>query len=196
MGSIWLSKKSLLYFGGAAIILLGGLIVVLSPYHYINFAVGQNDQRTFEIYNQANYYPQLEISVSLKPGNQTLILIDLSIQNNLTSLITPVNFTLDEETQKVGPDNTIIYEDSIIIDLVAGNYTITIDRVEGTSLIDIGFNQISDSRLFIVIGGSMNIFGIIMIIAGYCVPGSLLPSDSDTIISWGYDDEKTQDSVQ
>jgi hypothetical protein len=196
MGSVWLSKKSILYFGGAAIILLGGLIVVMAPYHYIDFSVMQNDQRTFEIYDQANYYPQLEISVSLKPGNQSLILIDLSIENNITLDTIPVNLTLTEENQKAGPGNTIIYEYSTIIDLPIGNYTITIDRVVGASLIDLGLNQLSDSRLFIIIGGSMNIIGLIMIIGGYCVPGTLLPSDSDTIISWGYEDKETQDSKQ
>ncbi|MDH4214097.1 MAG: hypothetical protein OEV85_09270 [Candidatus Thorarchaeota archaeon] len=196
MGSIWFSKKSFLYFGGAAIILIGGLIVVMAPYHYINFSVTQADQRTFEMYNQVNYYPQLEISVSLRPGNQTDIFIDLSIMDNSTLETTPVNLTLTEENQKIGPDNIILYEHSLVIDLSAGNYTVTVDRVLGATLIDLGLNQISDSRLFIIIGGSLNIIGIIMIIGGYCVPGTFLPSDSDTIISWGYEEEEPQDTTQ
>jgi hypothetical protein len=196
MGSIWLSKKSFLYFGGAAIILLGGLIVVLAPYHYVNFSVTQNERRTFEIYDQANYYPQLEISVSLRVGNQSTIFIDLSIVNNVTLATIPVNLTLTEENQKTGPGNIILYEDSVIIDIAAGNYTIYVDRILGASTMDMGFNQVSDSRLFIIIGGSMNVFGIIMISGGYCIPGSLLPTDSETIISWGYEDDETQDSKQ
>jgi len=196
MGSIWLSKKSFLYFGGAAIILLGGLIVITSPYHYINFAVIQNDQRTFEIYNQAYYYPQLEISVSLRPGNQTAVFIDLSFENNSSLEVLPVNLTLTQEHQLIGPDNIVIYEYSTTIDIAAGNYTVTIDRIVGASQFDLGLNQASDSRLFIVIGGSLNILGLIMGIGGYCVPGTFLPSDSDTIISWGYEEEETQDTIQ
>jgi hypothetical protein len=196
MGSIWLSKKSFLYFGGAAILLLGGLIVVLAPYHYVNFSVTQDEYRTFEIYDQANYYPQLEISVSLRAGNQSTIFIDLSIVNNVTLVTIPVNLTLTEENQKTGPGNIILYEDSVTIDIAAGNYTIYVDRILGVSTMDLGFNQVSDSRLFIIVGGSMNIFGIILISGGYCIPGSFLPTDSETIISWGYEDDETQDSKQ
>jgi hypothetical protein len=196
MGSIWMSKKSLLYFGGAAIILLGGLIVVLAPYHYVNFSITQNEQRTFEIYDQSNYYPQLEVSVSLRAGNESTILVDLSIVNNVTLVTTPVNLTLTQENQKMGPGNIILYEDTVTIDIASGNYTIFVDRILGASLIDLGFNQVSDSRLFIVIGGSMNIAGIIMVIGGYCIPGTLLPTDSETIVSWGYEDEESQDTEQ
>ena len=194
MGSIWLSKKSFLYFGGAAIIIIGGLIVITSPYHYINFAVVQNNQRTFEIYDEAYYYPQLEISVSLRPGNQSIIFIDLSFENNITHGIIAVNMTLTEENQIIGPENSIFYDYETIIDIPTGNYTLTIDRAVGVSQFDLGLNQVSDSRLFIIIGGSMNIIGLVMGIGGYCVPGTFLPSDSDTIVSWGYDEEKTQDT--
>jgi len=194
MGSIWLSKKSFLYFGGAAIIILGGLIVITSPYHYINFAVVQNNQRTFEIYDQAFYYPQLEISVSMRPGNQSIIFIDLSFENNVTHEIVTVNMTLTEEHQIIGPENSVFYEYDTIIDIPTGNYTLTVDRVVGTTQIDLGLNQVSDSRLFIMIGGSMNIIGLVMGIGGYCVPGTFFPSDSDTIVSWGYEEEETQDT--
>ncbi len=196
MGSIWLSKKSFLYFGGAAIILLGGLIVITSPYHYVNFAVVQNNQRIFEIYDEAYFYPQLEISVSLRPGNQSIIFIDMSFENNVTLEIMTLNLTLTEENQFTGPDNIIRYEYSTIIDIAAGNYTLTIDRILGATQFDLGLNQVSDSRLFIIIGGSMNIIGLVMGIGGYCVPGTFLPSDSDTIISWGYDEEEPQDTSQ
>lgn len=191
MGSIWLSKKSFLYFGGALVILLGGLIVVMSPYHYINFSVMQSDQRTLEIYDEANYYPQLEISVSLRPTNQTIVFIDLSITNNMTLDTISVNMTLTQENQVTGPEGAIFYEDSVLVNIAPGNYTIILDRVLGVTLLNLGFNQVSDSRLFIVIGGSLNILGIIMVIGGYCLPGTLLPSDSDTIVSWGYEEEET-----
>ncbi|MFW9959874.1 MAG: hypothetical protein ACFFDV_02590 [Candidatus Thorarchaeota archaeon] len=196
MGSIWLSKKSFLYFGGAAIIILGGLIVITSPYHYINFAVVQNNQRTFEIYDQAFYYPQLEISVSLRPGNQSIIFIDMSFENNVTHEIVTVNMTLTQENQIIGPENSIFYEYDTVADIATGNYTLTIDRVVGATQFDLGLNQVSDSRLFIIIGGSMNILGLVMGIGGYCVPGTFFPSDSDTIVSWGYEEEETQDTGQ
>ncbi|MCK4567621.1 MAG: hypothetical protein KAU48_09960, partial [Candidatus Thorarchaeota archaeon] len=60
MGSIWFSKKSFLYFGGVAIILLGGMIVVMSPYHYINYNIGAIEHRTWEVYDESGYYPQVE----------------------------------------------------------------------------------------------------------------------------------------
>ncbi|MBN2228545.1 MAG: hypothetical protein JW779_03055 [Candidatus Thorarchaeota archaeon] len=191
MGSIWFSKKAFLYFGGAAVILLGGLIVVLAPYHYINFSVIESDQRTFEIFDESGYYPQLEVSVSLRPLNQTTVYIDLSIFNNVTMSTTPVNLTLTEVNQLQSTEN-VIYEYTELIDLAVGNYTIHIDSVEGSTIIDLGLNQVSDSRLYIVSGGLMNIGGILMGIGGYFVPGTFLPSDSDTIIDWGYEEEKEE----
>jgi hypothetical protein len=194
MRSSLFSKKAFLYFGGAAVILIGGLIVVAAPYHYINFSVTENDQRTFEIYDLDHYYPQLEISVSLRPGNQSIIYIDLSFKENVTLETTAVNLTLTEENMKVGPENAIFYEYSRIIDIESGNYTVTVDRVLGVSLMDLGLKQMSDSRLFIVTGGSMNIIGIAMILGGYLLPGTILPSDSDIVVSWGYDEEESQDT--
>ena len=81
-----------------------------------------------------------------------------------------------------------------IIDISNGNYTATIDRVDGSTLVDLGLKQVSDSRIFIVIGGSMNILGLIMGAAGYFVRGAFLPSDSDTIVEWGYDREEEDDT--
>ncbi|RDE16042.1 MAG: hypothetical protein C4K48_02805 [Candidatus Thorarchaeota archaeon] len=196
MGSIWFSKKTFLYFGGALVIILGGLIVVLAPYHYVNFSVIQNDQRTFEVYGEANYYPQFEVSVSLRPSNQTTIYLDMSIVNNMTLEVILVNMTLTEENQIIGPGQAIFYEESLLIDIATGNYTLTVDRVAGATRFDLGLNQASNSRLFIVVGGMLNILGIIMVIGGYCLPGTLFPSDSDTIISWGYEEEKTGEPQQ
>jgi len=191
MGSIWFSKKSFFYFGGLAVILLGGLVVIASPYHYINYSVGENQSRPWMIYDAPGYYPQLEISVSLRPSNNTYIHLDLVIFENETSETKFVNMTLGPENQVIGPEVTI-YEYSEVIALMPGNYTVYFQNSDGVGGIDLGLNQISDSRIWIVSGGMMNILGIIMGIAGYLVPGSFLPSDSDTIVEWGYDQEETE----
>ncbi len=190
MGSIWFSKKAFLYFGGVAIILLGGMIVVMSPYHYINYNIGAIEHRTWEVYDESGYYPQVEISVSLRPSNTSYVYLDLVFKNNCTNVTTFLNLTLGPEHQLQGPDS-IIYEYSEIIDLPIGNYTVFFDRIDGAGNIDFGLNQISDSRIWIVTGGSMNILGIFMGIAGYFVPGTFLPSDTDTIIEWGYDEKES-----
>jgi len=191
MGSIWFSKKSFFYFGGLAVILIGGMIVIASPYHYINYSVSENQARPWTMYDAPGYYPQLEISISVRPANATIVQLDLVILENSTSGNRFVNMTLGPENQVVGPD-FILYEYDEIIDLPAGNYTVYFDNVEGIGGIDLGLNQISDSRTWIVSGGILNILGIIMGIAGYLVPGSFLPSDSDTIIEWGYDQEESE----
>ncbi len=191
MGSIWFSKKAFLYFGGAAIIIIGGMIVVASPYHYINYSVGVNENRVWNQYDLSGYYPQLEVSISLRPTNTTTVILDLVIKNNDTLENTFVNMTLGPEYQLQGPD-TVIYEYSEIIDLNPGNYTVYLENVDGTGNVDLGLNQISDSRFWIVSGGMMNIIGVFMGIGGYLVPGSFLPSDSDTIVEWGYDEEEPE----
>ena len=190
MGSVWFSKKAFLYFGGVAVILIGGMIVAMSPYHYFNYALSENQQRPWLQKSDAGYYPELEVSVSLRPSNVTEVFLDLVFSNNDTLELTFVNMTLGPEHQLEGPD-VIIYEYSEVIDLPFGNYTVYFDHVEGAGLIDLGLQQISESRTWIVIGGSMNILGIIMGILGYLVPGTFLPTDSDTIVEWGYDEEKT-----
>lgn len=192
MGSIWLSKKAFLYFGGAFIILLGGAIVLMAPYHYVNLAVTQNAQRTFSVWDSQGYYPQLEVSVSVRPGNTTPIYIDIVFVENSTLDTYTVNFTLTAEHIVETPDSTF-YEASMIIDIDPGNYTLTMDRVYGTSLVDLGIEQMSDSKIYVGIGGSMNIIGLIMAIGGYFVAGTFLPTDSDTIVEWGYDEEKDED---
>ena len=193
MGSIWLSKKAFLYFGGAAIIILGGAIVLMAPYHYVNLAVVENDQRTFSIWDEQGFYPQLEVSVSVRPGNSTIINLDIVFVENSTLDTFVVNFTLTNDDLIETPDSSF-YESVQIIDISNGNYTATIDRVDGTSLVDLGLKQVSDSRIFIVIGGSMNILVLIMGVAGYFVRGAFLPTDSDTIVEWGYDREEEEDT--
>ncbi|MGY5879673.1 MAG: hypothetical protein RTV31_05455 [Candidatus Thorarchaeota archaeon] len=191
MGSVWLSKKAFLYFGGLAVILIGGFVVIASPYHYINYSVSENVQRPWTIYEEAGYYPQVEVSVSLRPGNESYVYLDLAILDNSTLDITWVNMTVGPEHLVVGPE-VIIYEYSEIIDLPVGNYTVYFENIDGAGSIDLGLNQISDSRFWIVTGGMMNIIGIIMGIVGYLVPGSFLPTDSDTIVEWGYDENEPE----
>ena len=191
MGSVWFSKKAFLYFGGVAVILIGGFIVIASPYHYINYSVSENVQRPWIQYDESGYYPQVEISVSVRPANATSVILDLALYDNDTLQTQFVNFTLGPEHQVIGPD-VIIYEYAEIVDLAVGNYTVYFANVDGVGNVDLGLNQVSDSRFWIVTGGMMNIIGIVMGILGYLVPGSFLPTDSDTIVEWGYDEEESQ----
>ncbi|MFW9793642.1 MAG: hypothetical protein ACFFEE_05040 [Candidatus Thorarchaeota archaeon] len=193
MGSVWFSKKAFLYFGGAAVILLGGAIVLMSPYHYINFAVIENDQRTFNVWNRAGYYAQVEVTVGVRVGNSSTVEIDLVFQENVTLDTVVVNITLDEDDIIETPDASY-FDGTLIADVPFGNYTVTIDRVSGANLFDLGLNQVSDSRLWVVAGGSMNIIGLIMGIAGYFVPGHFLPTDADTIVDWGYEELEEEDT--
>ena len=188
MGSVWFSKKAFLYFGGAAIILIGGAIVLMAPYHYINFAVLENDQRTFDIWDRQGYYPQLEVSVTLRPGNSSTVEIGIVLFENVTLDTYIVNMTLNQNDIVETADD-ILYEDRLLVDIAYGNYTVTIDQVSGAGLIDVGFKQSSDSDLFIFVGGSMNIIGLFMGIGGYFVAGTFLPTDSDIIVEWGYEEE-------
>ena len=197
MGSILFSKKAFLYFGGAAVILLGGIIVIFSPYHFIYYSMSENIHKPWSMYDQSGYYPNLEVSISVRPTNATVVELDLVIMNNSTSEMTTVNMTIGPEYQ-IGPTTqtligpqSVIYEYSTNVDLSAGNYTVWFDRIEGASILDLGLNQASDSRLWIVSGGSLNFLGLAMIIGGYFIKGTLLPSDSDTIVDWGYDENQT-----
>ena len=191
MGSIWFSKKAFLYFGGLAVILIGGFIVIASPYHYINYSVNENIRKPWTMWDAPGYYPQVEISLSLRPANETYVYLDLVIFDNSTQETRFVNMTVGPEQKVIGP-TVIIYEYSEIVDLPVGNYTFYFENIDGVGNVDLGLNQVSDSRFWIVSGGVLNILGIIMGILGYLVPGSFLPSDSDTIVEWGYDQEETQ----
>jgi hypothetical protein len=193
MGSVWFSKKAFLYFGGAIIILIGGAIVYMSPYHYINFAVREGDQRTFSVWNKDGYYEQIEVAVSLRPGNSSVIQIGLVMTENQTLDTILINMTLDQDNLVETRDNRY-YEGSTIVDVPYGNYTLRVDQLTGVGQFDLGLKQMSDSRLWITVGGSMNIIGLAMGIAGYFVRGTFLPSDSDTIVEWGYDDIGKDDS--
>jgi hypothetical protein len=194
MGSIWFSKKAFLYFGGAAIILIGGAIVLIAPYHFINYAVIENDRRTFSVWDQNGFYPQLQVSVSMRLGNSTNVEIGLLFEENSTLDTIIVNISLSKDNIVETNDATFL-QGSTIVDVPIGNYTITVDQLTGIGRIDVGFEQVSDSRLFILIGGSMNILGLAMGIAGYFVAGSFLPTDSDIIVEWGYEDKKEDNQI-
>ncbi|MGD9397261.1 MAG: hypothetical protein PVJ05_12590 [Candidatus Thorarchaeota archaeon] len=189
MGSVWLSKKAFLYFGGTAIILIGGALVLMAPYHFNNFAVIENQQRSFSVWDQDGYYPRLEITVTTRLGNSSIVNIGFVLVENTTLETYVINITLDQ-SNRVEADDQIFLEDFIVVDINPGNYTITFEQIDGIGRIDIGFEQSSDSRLFVFVGGSMNIIGLLMGIGGYIMPGTFLPTDSDTIVDWGYEDEE------
>ena len=193
MGSVWFSKKAFLYFGGAAVILIGGAIVLMAPYHYINFSVMENDARTFNVWDKDGYYPQVEFSVSVRYGNTSDIEIGLVMQENTTLDMILINISLSQDNL-VETNSGSFLEASIVKDVPYGNYTVVVDQVTGAGLFDLGLNQESDSKLFIGVGGSMNIIGFLMGIGGYFVPGHFLPTDSDTIVEWGYDENREEDT--
>ncbi|MFW9833387.1 MAG: hypothetical protein ACFFEK_05280 [Candidatus Thorarchaeota archaeon] len=192
MGSVWFSKKAFLYFGGAAIILIGGAIVLMAPYHYINFSVTENETRTFNVWDKDGYYPQVEFSVSVRYGNTSNVEIGLLLRENSTLDTIIINISLSQDNL-VETNSGDFLEASIVENIPYGNYTVLIDQVLGAGLFDLGLKQESDSKLFIGVGGSMNIIGFLMGIGGYFVPGQFLPTDSDTIVEWGYDENEEED---
>lgn len=184
-----------MYFGGAAVILIGGAIVLLAPYHYVNYSMSENGIRGFEIWEAQGYYPYLEISVSTRAGNVSEVNLDFILVENVTHDTYAVNFTLTED-DLIEAQGTSFYEADKLIDLPVGNYTVILDHVIGTTQVDVGLNQASDSRIYITVGGSMNIIGLVMCISGYLVSGTFLPTDSDTIVEWGYDEDADDGSYQ
>lgn len=188
MSPTWRQKKAFLYFGGAAIILMGGAIILSAPYHYFAAVAAEGQTYNFEMWEGLGYYSELEFLVSASPDNDTVIHIDLLIRNNDTAAETSVNITLTSDDQH--PDVVgIYYEERVIVPLETGNYTLSFERVTEVSFIDFSFTQLSDSRNFIIIGGAMNIVGLIMGGAGYFVAGSLIPTGEEAIIDWGYEEE-------
>ncbi|UCE11200.1 MAG: hypothetical protein JSW61_04485 [Candidatus Thorarchaeota archaeon] len=187
MGSPWFSKKAFLYFGGAAVILIGGAIILNAPYHAFGYIATTGDEYAFEMWESAGFYDQIEIVMAARPSNDTTIYIDLRIVDNDTLEERIFNITLNsaDRLEDVQP---MTYEERTIIELGYGNYTINLDRVDGITWIDVAYTQLSDSRTFIVVGGAMNILGLIMGAAGYCVSGTLITSEEETIVEWGYDD--------
>ncbi len=188
MRSVWFSKKALLYFGGAAIIILGGAIVYSAPYHTLGYIAVAGNRDSFSIWDEARFYPQLEIWVSVRPSNFTLVNVDITIMNNDTFEVHTINMTLTAEDQ-IPDTNPPVYDDTVVIDLDPGNYSFTLDRLEGTGWADIGLTQLSDQRSWIVTGGTMNIVGLIMVVVGFFLPGQMLPTGDESIVAWGYEEE-------
>ncbi len=188
MGSPWISKKAFLYFGGAFILLLGGAIVVMAPYHATGYIATIGDADAFEIWDKQGFYPQMEVAITVQPqySNNT-VRTDIRIVANETLETKVINMTLTMEDALPGVD-PVKYEKSVIVDLEPGPYTIFIDRLDGASDMDVGFTQISDARLYIVSGGIMNIFGLIMGATGYCIKGSVIPTGEEAIVDWGYEE--------
>jgi len=187
MGSPLLSKKAFLYFGGAAILLLGGIIVVMAPYHYTGFIALPGDASTFDIWDRPGFHEELEISVVVNPEDNGSVLVNLRIVANVTLDTTVVNMSLSQVDRI--PDKST-YEKHTTFPLEAGPYTIHVDSIIGASDVDIAFTQISDSRNYIVTGGVMNIVGLFMGAFGYCIGGSMIPSGNETIVDWGFDERQ------
>ncbi|MFO7836623.1 MAG: hypothetical protein R6V83_08210 [Candidatus Thorarchaeota archaeon] len=182
--------KAFLYFGGAFVILFGGAIVLMAPYHYVGLMAREGHVGTFEIWDRPGYYPEFEVSVSINAENvsSNIMYVDFLITNNATSETKIINMTLDEQ-DRIEDSDPPKYVDRETIDLEPGNYTILLANIDGPTIIDIGYKQISDSRLFIVTGGSLNIIGLVMCIVGYCVGGNLLGTGEEAIVDWGYEQE-------
>lgn len=187
MGSPWLSKKAFLYFGGAFILLLGGAIVLLAPYHYTGFIALSGDSTAFEIWDRPGYYPELEISVIVNPDHNGSVYVDIIILNNATLDTTILNLTL---TVLDRPSEGASYERRVLLSIDPGAYSIFIDSIIGAGDVDVSFTQSSDSRTYIVTGGIMNIIGLIMGAMGYCIGGSVIPTGNETIVEWGFDEHQ------
>lgn len=189
MRSVWFSKKAFLYFGGAFIIILGGAIVYSAPYHATGYMALTGRQASFSIWDEDRFYPQLEVWVSVRPSDVTLVNVDITILNNDTLEVQTINMTLTDEHRILG-SNPPVFENTVVISLDPGNYTLTLDRLNGAGLADIGLTQLSDMRNWVVTGGTMNIVGLIMAVIGYFLPGQILPIGDESIIEWGYEKEE------
>jgi len=187
--SVWFNRKAFFYFGGAFIIILGGAIVYSAPYHATGFIAMEGRQASFSIWEEDRFYPQLEVWISARLSNSTIVNVDITIQNNDTFEVNTLNMTLTVEHQ-IPTSNPPVYENTVVIDLDSGNYTLRIDRLDGAGFADIGLTQISDMRNWVVTGGTMNIVGLIMGVVGFFLPGKMLPTGAESIVAWGYEEEE------
>ena len=183
-------KKAFLYFGGAIIILLGGAIIITSPYHAVGYVAYEGEAFTFEIWEGSGFYPKLELKVSSRGENVSFTEVHITFMDNYTHETRTLNISMNEDDQLPG-SNPPVFENTTILELEYSAYTISIDRTVNVGLLDLGFTQVTDSRNFIVLGGSMNIIGLIMGCSGYCVAGSLIPSGDEAIVKWGFEDEES-----
>jgi len=185
------SMKAFLYFGGAIVILLGGAVILMAPYHYVGFVATPPDAQHFEIWEGSGYYSQLEIAASVKPANVSVVTIDFRVVNNASLVAAVVNMTLTQENYIAG-SSPPVFEKRDVLNLPPGNYTVYIDRITGATYFDLGLTQLSESRRYIVTGGALNLIGLAMCIGGYFVSGTILPTGDEPIIAWGYDKEKEE----
>ncbi|MHA1781284.1 MAG: hypothetical protein ACTSYL_10550 [Candidatus Thorarchaeota archaeon] len=181
--------KAFLYFGGAAIILLGGAIIIMAPYNYIGFNTAADSGAPFTLFDDPNYYHQLEISVTVKPNNVSIVKVDFTVVNNETLEVRTLNMTLTDPEDVVPGTNPKALIHREILNLEPGNYTVYVDHIEGADWIDLSLDQLSNKKFFVAIGAALNIAGLIMCGTGYMISGSMFASD-DIIIDWGYDEEE------
>lgn len=192
----WKSKKAFLYFGGAFIILLGGVIILIAPYHYLWFVARPGENRPFSVWEGSGFYPQMEFTFSVSAGNVSQVDAEIAVRNEDLDTIHLFNlsFTGSDAT---GPITSRQLRKSYLVDLEVEDYSIIILSVTEVDYVEIELTQTSDSRLYIVAGGSLNIFGLFMGVLGYMVAGSFLPTGDEIIIDWGFEDmdeERKQDS--
>ncbi len=181
-------KKAFLYFGAAFVILLGGAIILMAPYHAVGYVSEGNDAFTFELWDMEGYYPQLELLLSARASaNVTYVEINMAIVNNDTLETTFINLTLTLD-DVIPNSNPPVFEHRSVLDLGYGNFTIYVGRLVNVDMLDLGLTQATNSRVYVVTGGSLNVMGLIMGCAGWLyVRGDFLPTSEGTIIDWGYD---------
>jgi hypothetical protein len=189
----WKSKKAFLYFGGAFIILLGGVIILIAPYHYLWFVARPGESRPFSVWEGSGYYSQMEFKFSVIPGNVSEVDTEIEVRDDNLERIHLFNFSLTS-SDATGPITQRQFRKSYILDIEIGDYSILVLRVIGMDYIEIELTQTSDSRLYIVAGGSFNILGLFMGALGYMVAGSFLPSGDEIIIDWGFEDKDEDES--
>ncbi len=180
--------KAFLYLGGAFVLLLGGAIIINAPYNYVGFIAASGDACPFTLHDRTDFYEQLEIGVTVKPNNVSLVRVDFTIIRNETLETYTLNMTITEEENLLPGTNPKAFMKKQVIDVGYGNYTIYVDKIEGADWIDVSYNQLSNNKMIIGIGFALNIVGLVMIIGGFAVSGSLVESES-IIVDWGYEDE-------
>ena len=129
MSNPWLSKKAFLYFGGTFVLLLGGAIVLMAPYHYTGYVALHGDIDAFEIWEGTGYYSQLEVAITVTPSLNNSVFVDIRFINNETLVTNTLNMTLSAADSLLDAER-LIYEKRVILDLDPGNYTIFIDRID------------------------------------------------------------------
>jgi hypothetical protein len=169
---------------------LGGAIVVAAPYHALSVPFSEEGSMSWEMWESSGLYPELELRVDTSKYNATTADVYLTIRNNDTLEETQLNFTMDQDNILPG-SNPPVFSDSTIIPLDYGNYTIEVENLVHVGMLDISVEQKNDRRNYVVLGGMMNIIGIIMGLTGWCVSGTFIGSGDEAIVQWGYEEEET-----